>query len=654
MNPSDGVRRARLNFESAKKFPNPAFSQRAVLALPLVLTGVFLALGFCSRARTNPHLAWTFATVAAGLGSWQWALFQRSGSKASGLACEFVVVRAHYVQALVQLSIYAYWGWYWRNVFDEMPLILAQVAFLYVFDGLVSWSRGLTWRIGFGPWPIILGTNLFMWFRDDWYFFQFLMVALGVLGKHFIRWHRDGKLTHVFNPSVFALTIFSLILLFTGTTGHTWGETIAITEERPPHLFILIFVCGLVVQYFFSVTLMTFSAMVAIGLVNFIYFQATGVYFFAVTNIPVAVFLGLHLLMTDPATTPRSSLGKIVFGGLYGAGVCAAFWVLEDRDQPSFYDKLVVVPVLNLLVPLLDRWAGMGVLGKFGRWEMLAGPRKMNLGYMGSWTVLFLVMLHTGYVEAPHSGDTLQFWEKAAEEQRPNATKHLIRLLHHLDHKDLHDASFQVEEVGAMGSQTREQSLGALCNEAGAIYSEGKLVRADPAKACHYFAEACDFGNVEGCGNLAIQYVIFGRPEAGPDAGRALANLESASAGMTNGLIFFVLGYSYDSGRGHEVDKAKARHFYEQGAVLGDLKACKELGRMQLAGEGGPSDPPAAARWLQKAADAQDGPSCLYLAILYHHGDGVPQDDLRANGLLEKACTLGVQPACDLLTANKK
>jgi len=634
--------------------PALAPSKRASLALPLVLTGVFLALGFCSRARTNTHLAWTFAGVAACLFCWQWALFQRSGSKAPGLAWEFVAVRAHYVQALVQLSIYAYWGWYWRNVYYEAPLILAQVAFLYVFDALVSWSRGLTWRFGFGPWPIILGTNLFIWFRDDWYVFQFLMVALGVLGKHFIRWHRDGKLTHVFNPSVFALTIISFVLLATGTTGHTWGEAIAITEERPPHLFILIFLGGLVVQYFFAVTLMTFSAMVAIGLINFFYFQATGVYFFAVANIPVAVFLGLLLLMTDPATTPRSSLGKTVFGGLYGLGVCVSFWALEALDQPSFYDKLVVVPFLNLLVPVLDRWARTSVPGKFGQWEMLAGPRKVNLGYMGCWTALFLVMLHTGYVEAPHPGDTFQFWEQAAAEQRPNATKNLMRLLDNLDNMDLHEASLRVGMVGDMGPQTREQSLGALFNEAGAIYSEGKLVKADPAKACHYFTQACNLGNVEGCENLAIQYVIFNRPEAEPAAGVTLANLENASAGTTNGLIFFLLGSSYDSGRGHVVDKAKARQFFERGAALGDVKSCQELGRMLLAGEGGPPDHAAAARWLQKAADGQDGPSCYYLARLYHFGDGVPQDEQRANALIEKACALGFQPACELLRSIKK
>jgi TPR repeat protein len=608
-----------------------------------------LNLGFCSRARSDPHLAWTFVGVAAGLGIWQWALFRRFGPKTPAPAWEFVAVRAHYVQALVQLSIYAYWGWYWRNVYAEVPLILAQIAFFYVFDSLLTWSRGLTWRVGFGPWPIIFSTNLFMWFRDDCYYLQFLMVAVGILGKHFVRWRRDGKLTHIFNPSAFALTLFSLALLFTGTTGHTWGESIATSQELPPRLFSEIFLCGLVVQYFFSVTLLTFSAVVAIGLVNLVYFHTTGVYFFGVANIPIAVFLGLHLLMTDPATTPRSSLGRISYGGLYGLGVCAAYWILEALGLPSFYDKLVVVPILNLLAPLLDRLAGMSRLQKFGQWETWAGPRRTNLGYMSCWVALFLFMLHTGYVEAPHPGNSIHFWAKAAEEKRPTATKNLARLLHYLDNQDLSDPSFPAGGVGLTGTQTREQAMGVLCNEVGAIYAEGRLVKADMAKACHYFALASDFGNINGSVNLAMQYVLFDRPEAETSAASALANLENSSAGMNDGQVAFILAFSYDSGRGHAVDKAKARRFYEQSANLGEGEAYQKLGRMQLAGEGGPPDHAAAARWLQKAADRRDGPSCLSLARLYYTGDGVPQDQQRANVLLEKACSLGVQSACDLL-----
>src|SRR5689334_21444378 len=108
-----------MNSRSAS--PSPAQLTRQALVLPLVLTGVFLALGFVSRARTNSHLAWTYAGVAAFLLAWQLVLFLRSGRKTPGFAWEFVEVRSHYVQALVQFSIYVYWGWYWRNVYAEAP-----------------------------------------------------------------------------------------------------------------------------------------------------------------------------------------------------------------------------------------------------------------------------------------------------------------------------------------------------------------------------------------------------------------------------------------------------------------------------------------------------------------------------------------------------
>ncbi len=637
----------------ATNIPQPPRT-RGGLGLTLLFTIVFAALGLVSRARTNAHLAWTFGGVAVFLVGWQLWLFLASRRRPMKFAWEFVAVRAHYVQALVQFAIYVYWGWYWRNVYGEFPLILSQIAFLYAFDGLLSWSRGQTWRVGFGPWPIIFSTNLFMWFKDDWFIFQFLMVATGVLGKQYIRWQRDGKLTHIFNPSAFGLTLFSLALIFTGTTDHTWGVQIALTQGRPPHLFTEIFLCGLVVQYFFSVTLLTFSAVLAIGLSNLVYMQATGVYLFVNSNIPIAVFLGLHLLMTDPATTPRSSLGRVIFGGLYGVGVCVAFWILDAQKLPSFYYKLVVVPLLNLLAPLLDRVTAWGVMGKYGLWEQRVGPRKLNLAYMSCWMAVFALMLGTGYVEARHPGETIDFWARAAEEKRPNATKYLLRFLRDFDQQDLSDASLAVGEISNGRQPDRNEALGQLCNEVAAIYAQGKLIPADPVKACHYFARSCDFGDAAGCANLAAEYLATGTAEAEAEARQALARLEGNDVGATNGRVSFLVGYSYDIGRGNAVDKAKARQFYERAAALGDLSACKNLGRMQLAGEGGPRDATAAAGWWQKAADGKDGPCCLYLARLYHTGDGVAHDEERANALLEKACDLGVQPACELLKSSKK
>src|SRR5579872_4369428 len=118
------------------------------LTFTLVLTGIFVALGFAAGARTNTNLAWAFGAMTAILLCWQAWLFLLQRRNEIKIVCEFVPVRSHYVQALVQLSVYLYWGWFYRSVYIEAPLILSQVAFLYIFDALLTWSRRMTWRLG--------------------------------------------------------------------------------------------------------------------------------------------------------------------------------------------------------------------------------------------------------------------------------------------------------------------------------------------------------------------------------------------------------------------------------------------------------------------------------------------------------------------------
>jgi hypothetical protein len=65
---------------------------------------------------------------------------------------------------MCQLSVYAYWGWYWPPVYDFAPLLAAQLVFAYAFDVLLSWTRRGSYVLGFGPFPIIFSTNLFLWF----------------------------------------------------------------------------------------------------------------------------------------------------------------------------------------------------------------------------------------------------------------------------------------------------------------------------------------------------------------------------------------------------------------------------------------------------------------------------------------------------------
>ena len=273
--------------------------------LPLVLALVLGAFLWCPRVQRSDHVYWSFVAVSGGLIAWFFAL--RLVAKLRNRPLEAVAippVKQHYIQASVQLVLYGYWGFLWvqdgvRPIYDQAPLVVAQFFFLYAFDALWSWTRGRPWRLASGPTPIVLSTNLFIWFRDDWFIWQFAMITMGLLGKEFIRWTKDGRRTHVFNPSGFGLACAATLLILTDSTDITWAKPLATTIEVE-HIFLVIFVLGLVVQHFFAVTLMTFAAALVMIACNLGYTQLTGVYLFGSSNLPAAAFLGLHLLMTDP------------------------------------------------------------------------------------------------------------------------------------------------------------------------------------------------------------------------------------------------------------------------------------------------------------------------------------------------------------------
>ena len=196
---------------------------------PLALTLGLGLLSFVPRVHDNPVLTRSFWGAAMVLLVWQAGLFLRSHGVSRGRSLRMDLRPQHYLQAAVQLAVFAYWGWYWRPVYDMVWLLVAQLTFAYAFDMLLAWSRRGIYVLGFGPFPIILSTNLFLWFRDDWFYLQFLMIAVGFMGKEFVRWHREGRLTHIFNPSAFSLGLFSLVLIATDTTHLTWGQEIATT-----------------------------------------------------------------------------------------------------------------------------------------------------------------------------------------------------------------------------------------------------------------------------------------------------------------------------------------------------------------------------------------------------------------------------------------
>jgi hypothetical protein len=436
-------------------------------------------------------LTWSFWGAAACLLAWQAILAFRRPSRVDGRSGHgasrvpglvLAPPRAqHYVQSLCQFSVYVYWGWFWPPVYDFAPLLLGQLVFAYAFDLLLAWSRGDDYQFGFGPFPIVFSTNLFLWFKDDWFAFQFALIALGFVGKAFVRWNRDGRRVHIFNPSAFTLAVFSVVLLATDTTSLTWGQEIATTFGLGPNVYLVLFLIGLVVMYFFAITPVTAAAAATLFGASALYVTITGVPYFLDSEIPSAVFLGLHLLVTDPSTSPRTPLGRAIFGVLYGLGVFGLYALLGALGLPTFYDKLLCVPLLNLAVPSIDRLVRALGQPPVLSWLGLTGPLgRANLGHMAAWILFFGAMTAAGATDGMHRGDSLPFWEQACADGRSNACARLIRV----------EASYCADNAGW------------ACNELGRHYVEGRLVPPDLERAFTYFSRACETRFQAGCVNL--------------------------------------------------------------------------------------------------------------------------------------------------------
>jgi hypothetical protein len=455
----------------------PAASSRLSAGGAFVLNACFVAgllvLSQLSLLQQRPAVRDSIVAAALFLLAWSGLLFGvlRRGQK---VALEIVLRRQHYLQACQQGAVILYWGYYWREVYHAAPLIAAQLLFAYGFDSLLSWTHRRKFVLGFGPFPIIFSINLFFWFKDDWFYLQFGMVALGFLAKEFLRWTRDGVNTHIFNPSSFPLAIVSALLLIANASQTTWGFDVATTQFYPPQMYLAIFLFAMPGQYLFGVTTMTMSAVVTTFVFSALYYAATGVYFFSDSHVPIAVFLGMHLLFTDPATSPRSEPGRVAYGMLYGLTTVLLYSALLRAGMPGFYDKLLQVPLLNLSAKLLDRLGpALRSLGEGGRSLV---PRRRHLAYISVWAVAFGAMSASGYLGDRHPGQWLPFWQKACAADTRSACEDLYFL-----------------EDGYC-----EDGSGWACNELGILLAERYANR---GRAAMVFERACGLRFSAGCDN---------------------------------------------------------------------------------------------------------------------------------------------------------
>jgi hypothetical protein len=164
---------------------------------------------------------------------------------------------------------------------------------------------------------------------------------------------------------------------------------------------------------------------------------------------------------------------------MYGLSTVALYQLLGSHGMPTFYDKLLQVPLLNLSIQAIDRLARSLPLGR-----VIASGRR-HLAYMSIWAVVFVAMSAAQGVGDDHPGQWLPFWQHACEDGRAFACPYLADL----------ETSFC------------DQGSGWACNEAGLLHialsrSGEDLRRQDAAGAARPLSRGCDLGVEAACRNL--------------------------------------------------------------------------------------------------------------------------------------------------------
>lgn len=326
------------------------------------------------------HLAVCLLAILAGL------VVYRRGKR-------IVVTRrvkiTHALPTALQTTLFAYWLAHWPDGRILIVLIAVQLAYAYVFDFLFSVVREPRWQAGLGPVPVVLSTNLFAQFIGDAYWCSFLAVAVGLAAKTFVL--RDGK--HIFNPSVIGLTVVAVIELASPSIGSPdFGHEF----DAPPNMTELILMLALIVQLRLPVVLVTLGAALGILATNRVVPDA------AFNPAWAAVTLVLCLLITDPATIPRSEKGKLLFGLFVGSGMVVGHNLLIAAGYSDFWAKLAAVPLANLLVPAFNRGADLlpGIPG--------LSPRFAKV-HVALWLALCLTLLSVGKRETFLFGDAADY-----------------------------------------------------------------------------------------------------------------------------------------------------------------------------------------------------------------------------------------------------
>jgi len=248
----------------------------------------------------------------------------------------------HWLPAAIQVCLFAYWALYYRGLWGYLPAIGVQLVYAVVLDSLLSMNLRRRLTINAGPVPVTLSTNLFVLFAPGQTYLTIACITIALLSKALLR--RGGR--HIFNPSGFGISVVALATLFFPALGYGGS---AEEFNLPPNMAEVILLLALIVQFRIPVVLASLGCVAGLHAWD----ALGGQMWFPVYWSPMT--LVVVLLVTDPATMPRTQAGRLLYGVFIGLLVEATAGLLDHAFGMDFYAKILPIPVANLAAPLFTR-----------------------------------------------------------------------------------------------------------------------------------------------------------------------------------------------------------------------------------------------------------------------------------------------------------
>src|SRR6185369_8005747 len=99
---------------------------------------------------------------------------------------------------------------------------------------------------------------------------------------------------------------------------------------------------------FFDQLIITIGACITLALGYYIPMRLYGQPYVFGYICDAADFLGITLLITDPATSPKGRVAKFLFGLTYGAFMFLTYVILVNANTVTAVGKILPIPFMNL------------------------------------------------------------------------------------------------------------------------------------------------------------------------------------------------------------------------------------------------------------------------------------------------------------------